>query len=183
MYADASLIKGLTAAPVPKYPAEAATKGWGGLGVFELHFRPDGTVRDVVTVLTTEHQLLDDSARDSLLQWRCQPRALRSARMTMSFSVEHLPVTLSPLGKEVLKNMPDHPLPTYPFEARRQWRTGGGLFVMRFRADGSVEKVVALKSTGHALLDEETTRTLQRWRCLPGVYVTAYIPISFTIER
>ena len=26
--------------------------------VFELRFRPDGTVKDVVTVLTTEHQLL-----------------------------------------------------------------------------------------------------------------------------
>jgi TonB family protein len=181
--ADASLVAGLITAPVPKYPLEAAEKQWGGFGVFELRFRRDGTVQEVVTVLTTEHKLLDEAARAALLQWRCKPRAQSSARMTMSFSIHHDPVTLNPLGNEALKNIPVHPLPTYPLEARRQWRTGGGLFIMRFRQDGSVEKVVALHSAGHVVLDEECVRTLQRWRCLPGVYVTAYIPVAFTMSQ
>ena len=90
--------------------------------------------------------------------------------MTMSFSIHHKPVTLDPIRKETLAKIPVHPLPTYPFEARRQGWIGTGLFVDRFRQDGSVEKVVALKSTGHSVLDEEAIRTLQRWRCIPGEF-------------
>ena len=183
VYVDASLIDGLVAAPVPNYPAEAAKQEWTGLGVFELHFRADGTVKDVVTVLTTEHKLLDDTALASLWKWRCKPRAQSSARMTMRFSIHHGPVTLDPFGEEVQKNVPAHPLPTYPLEARRQGWTGRGLFVTRFRPDGRAEKVVALQSTGHPVLDQECVRTLQRWRCLPGAYTTVYIPVVFTMGR
>jgi TonB family protein len=180
---DASLVKGLVATPVPNYPLAAMKEKWGGLGVFELQFRPDGTVKNVVTVLTTEHQLLDDTALTALWQWRSAPHAQTSARLTMTFSSQHHPVTIDPDGDEALKNIPVHPVPIYPLEARRKRWVGGGLFVMRFRPDGGMEKVVALKSTGHAVLDEEAVRTLLRWRCLPDVYTTAYIPIVFTMGR
>jgi TonB family protein len=183
VYVDASLIDGLVAAPVPNYPVEAVKKDWSGFGVFELRFRPDGTVKDVVTLLTTEHELLDDTARAALWQWRCQPRAQWNARLTISFSTHHRPVTLDPQGKEVKKNMTAHPMPTYPLEARRMGWGGTALLVMRFRADGSVEKVVALRSSGHPVLDDECVRTLQRWHCRPGVYATAYIPVTFTMGR
>ncbi len=183
VFADASLIDGLTAAPVPNYPTEAVKKHWAGFGLFELHFRSDGTVQDVVTLLTTGHQLLDNTARASLLKWRCKPGAQRSPRMTMSFSTRDHLITLDPASAEVVKNFPVHPLPTYPLEARRRRWAGTALFVMRFREDGSVEKVVALRSTGHEVLDDEGIRTLLRWRCLPGVYTTAYIPVTFTTAR
>ena len=101
----------------------------------------------------------------------------------MTFSSQHHPVTIDPDGDKALKNIPVHPAPTYPLEARRKRWVGGGLFVMRFRPDGGMEKVVALKSTGHAVLDEEAVRTLLRWRCLPGVYTSAYVPIGFTMDR
>ncbi|MBA3607706.1 MAG: energy transducer TonB [Chthoniobacterales bacterium] len=101
--ADASLIKGLVKTPLPNYPAIAAKQGWGGLGVFELQFQPDGTVRNVVTLLTTGHPLLDDSARASLRQWRCQPGVQRSGRLTISFSTKQHPVELEPEGDEVRK--------------------------------------------------------------------------------
>lgn len=181
--ADASLIKGLIKTPLPNYPAIAAKQGWGGLGVFELQFQPDGTVRNVVTLLSTGHPLLDETARASLQQWRCQPRAQWSGRLTISFSTKQHPIQLEPGGDEVRKNFPVHPSPTYPLEARRRRWFGNGLFVMRFRPDGSVAQVVALKSTDHAVLDEEVVRTLRRWRCLPGVYVSAYIPVTFSMAR
>ncbi len=183
VYVDASLVKGLVAAPVPNYPREALEKKWGGLGVFELRFRPDGTVKEVVTALTTEHQLLDDTARRALWQWRSRPHAQSSARLTMRFSIHHHPVTINPLRKETLESIAVHPLPTYPLEARQNRWVGRGLFVMRFQADGTVGKVVALKSTDHAVLDQEAVRTLLRWRCLPGAFATAYIPIVFTMGR
>lgn len=183
VYADASLVNGLVATPLPNYPLEAVKKDWGGLGVFELRFRSDGTVKDVVTVLTTEHQLLDDTARAALWQWRSTPHAQSSGRLTMTFSIHHDPVTINPPDDEALKNIPVHPTPTYPLEARRQRWVGRGLFVMRFRPDGGVKQVVALHSTDHALLDQECIRTFLRWRCLPGVYTSAYIPVSFSIGR
>jgi len=156
-------------------------KGWGGLGVFELQFRGDGTVRKVVTVLTTDHRLLDETARAALSQWRTKPRAQIAARLTMHFSSDYDPVRIDPDDKQVLRNIPVHPRPNYPLEARINRWVGGGLFVMRFRPDGSVEQVVALKSTGHAELDQECIRTFLRWRCRPGVYHNAYIPISFSM--
>jgi hypothetical protein len=74
VYADASLIDGLVVAPVPNYPAEAAKKNWTGLGVFGLRFRPDGTVKDLVTMLTTGHESRDDAAKGFAL-----PMALQTA--------------------------------------------------------------------------------------------------------
>ncbi len=178
---DASLVKDLMVAPVPNYPAPALEKGWGGLGVFELQFRSDGTVSNVVTVLTTDYPLLDETAWTALRQWRSKPKAQSNARLTMTFSSGRHPVTIDPSSSKLLKNVPVHPRPTYPLEARRLRHVGGGLFVMRFRPDGSVEQVVALKSTGRAELDQESIRTFLRWHCLPGFYVTAYIPISFSM--
>ena len=183
VYVDASLVKGLVAAPVPNYPLKALEKGWSGLGVFELQFRADGTVKKVVTVLTTEHQLLDETARMALWQWRSKPHAQSTARLTMTFSSHYYPVTIKPEDKEALKNTPVHPNPTYPFEARQHGWTGTGLFVMRFRPDGSMKQVVVLKSTGKQVLDQECVRTFLRWRCLPGVYETAFIPVTFLMGR
>ena len=99
----------------------------------------------------------------------------------MAFSSDYHPVTIDPEEDQALANMPVHPAPTYPFEARRQRWVGRGLFVMRFHPDGSVKQVVALKSTDHAVLDQECIRTFSRWHCLPGVYTCAYIPISFSL--
>ena len=181
VYVDASLVEGLVVAPVPNYPLEALKKNWGGFGVFELQFRPDGTVKDVLTVLTTEHQLLDQTARAALWQWRSKQAGYGSARLTINFSIHHDNVRVDP--EQVVKDIPVHPYPNYPEEARRNGWTGTGLFVMRFRADGSVQQVVALKSTDKGVLDEECVRTLLRWRCVPRSWKTAYVPITFSMGR
>ena len=178
---DASLVKDLLSAPVPYYPEQALQKGWGGLGVFELQFRTDGTVKNAATVLTTEHPLLDEAACAALRRWRAKPGAQSSARLTMTFSSSRHPVTIDPSSEDALRNIPVHPRPTYPLAARLQRHVGGGLFVLRFHPDGRMKQIVALKSTGHAEIDQECIRTFMRWRCLPGVYVTAYLPISFTM--
>lgn len=183
VYVDASLISGLVVAPVPNYPKIAVREGWGGLGVFELRFRRDGSVKEVTTLLTTEHQLLDETARASLAKWRCRPGSLSSGRLTISFSSHHDASVQKPLSRGAMANLLVHPMPTYPFAARLNRWEGAGLFVMRFREDGSVEKVVALRPSGNVVLDEECVRTLGKWRCRPGVYVSAYIPVNFTMSE
>ncbi len=136
VYAGASLIEGLIATPVPNYPAEAAKKGWVGLGVFELYFRPDGTVQSMATVLTTGHQLLGrHSARRSLAlapqaghskRWPDDDVVFRTRRSRQVESVD----------RKGAEECPGAPLPTYPLAARRERLAGRGLFVMRFRLDG-----------------------------------------------
>jgi outer membrane biosynthesis protein TonB len=78
----------------------------------------------------------------------------------MDFSVHHDTVRVDP--ERVLKEIPVHPYPTYPIEARRQGWTGTGLYIMRFNPDGSMNEVVALKSAGKPVLDEECVRTLMQ---------------------
>jgi TonB family protein len=90
---------------------------------------------------------------------------------------------VDPDNSETLKDIPVHPTPTYPLEARRQRWTGGALFVMRFRRDGSVEQVVTLKSTDKPVLDQECVRTFLRWHCVPGICTTALMPISFSLSN
>jgi TonB family protein len=182
--ADASFVAGLIATPLPNYPAEAVEKKLSGRGVFELHFRPDGTVGEALTVLTTGHRLLDETARAALLQWRCKPGAQRSARMKMSFldAASRDEVVVKPGGDEARGNLVYAAHPSYPSEARRQRQTGYGVFVLRFRPDGTVSDVVALKSTGSTILDHECLSTFRLWHCRPGAYTTIQVPIRFTMQ-
>ena len=181
--ADASFVRGLVEAPVPNYPEQAVEKSWNGIGVFEIRFRHDGTVAKVFVNLSTGHKLLDDTARASLLTWRCKPGAEYIARMTMSFETDRGLVEVEPgdeteIGKRQNLTVANRPL--YPYEARRQQWGGYGIFVIRFEPDGSAAKVVTLKSTGHIILDNECENTLLHWRCRPGVYDTVRVPINFT---
>lgn len=185
--AEASFVEGLIAAPVPKYPEEAARKSWNGVGVFELRFRRDGTVADVSVELSTGHRLLDETTRESLLQWRCQPGAQDTARMAMTFTSGRGPITVSPPDEETVakkkSNLSSAPRPTYPYEARRLGEGGYGVFVIRFEGDGTASRVVTLHSTGSPRIDSQCLKDLLRWRCRPGVYTTILVPINFSVAK
>ena len=74
------------------------------------------------------------------------------------------------------------PHPGYPFEARRAKQAGSGKFLLRFDAGGNVITVDVVQSTGSAILDQVSMRTLQQWRCQPGVYESVYVPVTFTLH-
>lgn len=181
---DASFVRDLIEAPVPNYPEEAARKSWSGIGVFEIRFRPDGTVEKVIINLTTGHQLLDNTARASIMRWRCKPGAQPDASITISFTTGVGLVEVKPdddTGSEKRRNMLRADRPLYPYVARREGWGGYGVFVIRFASDGSATNVVTLKSTGHLILDNEAMATFRQWRCRPGVYTTVVVPINFTV--
>ena len=89
------------------------------------------------------------------------------------------PERSEPYPKKVLIFSPH---PGYPFEARRAKQTGSGKFLLRFDAGGNVRTVDVVQSTGSAILDQVSTRTLQQWRCQPGVYESVYVPVTFTLH-
>ena len=79
------------------------------------------------------------------------------------------------------ESMISAPRPGYPYEARRAKQTGSGKFLLTFAAEGSVIDVQVVQSTGSAILDQTSVSTLRRWRCRPGVYARAYVPITYTL--
>ena len=74
------------------------------------------------------------------------------------------------------------PHPAYPFEARKAKQTGSGKFLLQFDSNGDVTEVIAVESTGSAVLDHVSLTVLRQWRCKAGVYERVYVPITFTLQ-
>ena len=180
--------RGFSSTPVPGYPKEALDKDWGGIGLFQLYFDNGGSVTKVELMISTDHQLLDQAAIAELNQWKCQPDALSSAMIAVSFktnkSDEALDLRKDPDGTK-RRNMVAAPHPDYPLAARRLRATGRGLFMLHFRPDGICDKAVPIEWMGYygGIFGRECVSTFLRWRCVPGVYTVVYVPISFTMNQ
>lgn len=59
--------------PKPDYPINLRERRVGGSGTFMLHFRQDGTVEYVETLMSTGHAELDDIAKSAFIKWRFRP--------------------------------------------------------------------------------------------------------------
>lgn len=71
--------------------------------------------------------------------------------------------------------------PDYPVEARRRHLTGSGLFALRIRPDGSVERVEVLKSIGHTILDQAAIAAFRQWRFRRHSISLVRVPIRYSI--
>lgn len=92
-----------------------------------------------------------------------------------------LPIKIVPQSA-VAAHVPGPP-PNYPAEARQRHLEGKGLFEVRLRADGNVSHVQMLQSTGHPLLDEESSRTFQKWNfAYLGKCNRVRIPIIYSLR-
>jgi len=74
------------------------------------------------------------------------------------------------------------PRPRYPAEARAHHITGGGLFIMWVRRDGTVSHVAVRRSTGYAILDKSALEAFRRWRFVPGATKPKVeVPLEFVM--
>ncbi len=73
------------------------------------------------------------------------------------------------------------PRPEYPYEARRQHKTGSGVCVLTIDASGSVSDATMASSTGSDILDNATMSAFKRWRFKPGVFTRVRVPITYTL--
>ena len=71
----------------------------------------------------------------------------------------------------------------YPAEALKLKQGGTGVFVMFLRPDGTVKSVNIQRSTGSAILDAETKRTLLTYRFKPGTIATQVFPVTFNPHK
>ena len=71
----------------------------------------------------------------------------------------------------------------YPADALKLKQGGTGVFVMFLRPDGTVQSVNIQRSTGSAILDAETKRTLLTYRFKPGTIPTQVFPVTFNPHK
>lgn len=178
-------------APLPAYPKEARLHSWGGLAIYEIHCKFDGTVGDVFVRLSTGHPILDEAGKAALAHWRWHGGRFRLFAVPMTFAPGRPPAHPAPArAREEPKEretadeigLTYAPRPPYPEKARKQHMAGKGIFELRFNPDGAVSSVIVLQSTGHDRLDEDCTKTLAKWRCRPGLYSKMRVPIIFSID-
>ncbi|HEX4668012.1 MAG TPA: hypothetical protein VH207_15580 [Chthoniobacterales bacterium] len=72
-------------APLPAYPKEARLHSWGGLAIYEIHCKFDGTVSFVFVRLLTGHSILDEAGKAALAQWRWHGGRFRLFTVFMTF--------------------------------------------------------------------------------------------------
>ena len=76
--------------PRPEYPLAARTMLWKGSGIFELRFdQKTGAVRDVRTLKSTGHAVLDRSATRALKLWRVKPHSLKAIKVPITFTYHY----------------------------------------------------------------------------------------------
>jgi TonB family protein len=73
------------------------------------------------------------------------------------------------------------PRPHYPIKARQRHQTGNGLFAIHIRADGRVDDVTTLNSTGHSELDQGAIESFREWHFQPRSIRVVRVPIRYII--
>lgn len=72
---------------------------------------------------------------------------------------------------------------TYPDTARREGIQGTVDLRFRIAADGSVEAMEILRSSGHRILDEASEQTIRRAAPYPRVPGWIRLPLSYRLDR
>lgn len=96
--------------------------------------------------------------------------------------------TARPIGGSRVASLLENPRPAYPSASRRLGEEGEVVCLIHVRADGAVEHVEVLRSSGFTRLDRAATAGLKRWRFTPalenGVAVATTVrhKVTFVVE-
>jgi TonB family protein len=86
-------------------------------------------------------------------------------------------------SKEVQAMFIKHGSFHYPWIARRQYRSGSGIFRVFINPDGKVRTVAVLRSTGHSDLDLAAAAGFYGSLFKPGRRRELDLPVAFTLSR
>jgi TonB family protein len=177
-------------APRPDYPIEARRRYISGSGVADLEVDPaTGLVKRVRMAPSTRSSVLDQAAISAFQKWRFKPGKIARVRIpiaftmqggTVSYDVERKPVD------EVLArylgagSVAAARLPIYPSFQPWTFKQGKGVYELHVLADGHVEKVLILKSSGDERFDKITVKGLQKWRFNRGPIIIE-LPLHFVL--
>ena len=76
------------------------------------------------------------------------------------------------------------PKPYYPSRARREYKTGAGVFLLNVDQEtGLVASIKIEKTTGLWSLDVSCLKALIRWRFKPHKLTKIHVPVRFVIDQ
>src|SRR4029077_14896299 len=176
-------------APRPAYPYEARQKHQTGSGIVALTIDPTtGNVIKAEMKVSTGHEMLDNSARSALGNWRFKPGVISKATMPIEFRLSGevriieqarpMDEVLAPfLGRgDVVKA----PLPHYPTTPAWIRKGGNGVYEIHVDNGGAVTRVRILRSSRDEIFDKVVVQTLRKWRLRKGPKVIE-LPLAFTL--
>ena len=132
---------------------------------------PDETVRHQPAELSPDEQTFIEESR--------APQPVRPRKKTRIASFTR--GTAASFGS-VKASVMYAPRPMYPYEARRQRKTGSGIALLSVDPiAGNVTSIHITRSCGSAILDNATVDALRRWRFKPGSALSVEVPITYTL--
>ena len=186
-------------APKPYFPPAALERNSQGAVMLRVVVTKEGTVDHVVVAKSSGNRALDEAARAGVLKWKMKRGAIKPAdlskgrNVTIDFREEAAVVArfsdgviagfgnrqgFNPKGAEMWRSAP---FPSYPAEARARYQQGVVRLKVTIAANGDVQRVEILQSSGHHILDETALNAVRLWKAHPGPAGRRVIlPIDFT---
>ena len=173
----------------PEYPYEARLQRLTGTGVAVMEVDTEsGKVERAYMAISTGHKVLDQAAIEAFSRWRFRPGMVSRVKAPISFTMADGAgyysaskpmddVLAAFLGKGTVSH---GPIPAYPRSAGWTNKQGKGVYELHAGGNGKIQQVRILKSSGDAVFDQETVKTLRRWRLRRGPLVLE-LPLSFKL--
>jgi len=156
----------------------------------------DGAVDHAVVVKSSGNRELDEAAQRGVLTWKMKRAAIKPTDLVQGREV------LIDFREEaaVAARYPDRvtaafshtddaniwrsaPFPSYPMEARLRHEEGLVQVKVKIGANGNVERVEVLQSSGHKSLDDAAVSAVQRWKAHPQYSGrTIAVPVQFRMR-
>jgi len=189
--------------PTPYFPPAALERNSAGSVLLRVVVNKEGTVDHAVVAKTSGDRALDEAARVGVLKWKMKRNAIKPSDLTSGRAViidfREEAALAARFANGVVSSFSDRagsftpsaiekwrsaPFPSYPEEARQRHEEGTVLLGVTIAANGDVQRVVVLSSSGHPILDQAAVRAVQRWKAHPGVAGRCVkFPIIFTGRR
>ena len=107
---------------------------------------------------------------------------IRIACIALSLTLETARAAEPTTGQEALRQnlLLKHPMPEYPYEARRLKLSGSGLYQLKFDYEsGRLREVHIVHGTGKRVLDDAIISALKRWQAKPRSLHSILQPVTF----
>jgi len=117
------------------------------------------------------------------------PTPTLAPRLTPTPPTPNLPPSTASSTILARPNPSQNSAPTYPDLARKKGWTGSVLLRAQISAQGTVDSLTLLKSSGHEILDQSATRAVRHWRFYPQevggtpTSSTVEIPVKFSLKH
>lgn len=117
------------------------------------------------------------------------PTPTLAPRLTPTPPTPNLPPSTASSTILARPNPSQNSAPTYPDLARKKGWTGSVLLRAQISAQGTVDSLTLLKSSGHEILDQSATRAVRQWRFYPQevggtpTSSTVEIPVKFSLKH